>query len=41
MVFGETEMPSGSSTSAILVVLRRDQRKPVMGSPAVSCSSKR
>jgi hypothetical protein len=40
MVLRETEMPIGSNASAILVELRRDQRKPVMGSPAVSCSSK-
>src|SRR5439155_6397258 len=33
-------MPSWRSSSEILVVVRRDQRKPVMGSPAVSCSSK-
>jgi len=33
-------MPSLASSSAIVVVVRRDQRKPVMGSPAVSCSSR-
>ncbi len=33
-------MPSLASSSAMVVVVRRDQRKPVMGSPAVSCSSR-
>ena len=33
-------MPSLASSSATVVVVRRDQRKPVMGSPAVSCSSR-
>src|SRR5712691_5589529 len=39
-VLGETAMPSLASSSAMVVVVRRDQRKPVMGSPAVSCSSR-
>ncbi len=33
-------MSSLASSSAMVVVVRRDQRKPVMGSPAVSCSSR-
>ena len=33
-------MPSLPSSSAMVVVVRRDQRKPVMGSPAVSCWSR-
>jgi hypothetical protein len=32
---GETAMPSLAGSSAIVVVVRRDQRKPVTGSPAV------
>src|SRR6266478_1384252 len=39
-VLGETAMPSLASSSAMVVVVRRDQRKSVMGSPAVSCSSR-
>jgi hypothetical protein len=39
-VLGETAMLSWASSSAMVVVVRRDQRKPVMGSPAVSCSSR-
>jgi len=39
-VLGETAMPSLTSSSARVMVVRRDQRKPVVGSPAVSCSSK-
>ena len=33
-------MPSLADSSAIVLVVRRDQRRPVMGSPAVSCSSR-
>jgi len=33
-------MPSLRSSSAMVVVVRRDRRKPVLGSPAVSCSSR-
>src|SRR6266852_1598551 len=39
-VLGETAMPSLANSSAMVVVVRRDQRKPVIGSPAVSCSSR-
>jgi hypothetical protein len=39
-VLDDTAMPSGDSSSARVAVVRRDQRKPVMGSPAVSCSSR-
>ena len=39
-VLGETAMPNVASSWAMVVVVRRDQHKPVMGSPAVSCSSK-
>src|SRR5262249_3686330 len=37
-VLGETAMPSWANSWAIVVVVRRDQRNPVIGSPAVSCS---
>src|SRR5215510_8776851 len=37
-VLGEIAMPSWANSWAIVVVVRRDQRNPVIGSPAVSCS---
>ena len=37
---GNVELGSWASSSAMVVVVRRDQRKPVIGSPAVSCSSR-
>jgi hypothetical protein len=37
---GEMAMPSLANSSVMVVIVRRDQRKPVMGSPAVSCSSR-
>lgn len=40
-MFGEMRQPCCVSTSAIVRVVRRDQRRPEMGSPAVSCSSRR
>ena len=40
MVLADTAMPYSQRASAMFSVVRRDHFSPVMGSPAVSCSSK-